>query len=429
MTLLAASEWTLAFWTIAAGAVMSVACALLGCFLVLKRMSLMCDAIGHGMLPGIALAVMVTGQIASLPVLVGAMVFAVLTVFLAQALNSWGKVTEDASLGVVFTSLFALGVLLISKFVSHIDLDPGCIFYGQFETMALRTLDFLDMPEAFPMMLLALVLTVAFIGLFWKELQLSSFDAALATAMGFPAWVIHYALIALVAATTVTAFSALGVVVVLAMYVAPAAAAQMLADRLKPMLLWAAGIAVAAAVFGYLIAARFSTNIGGMMAVVAGAELLLAVLFAPRHGVVAKAIRRYRLSLRIAGEEVLARFYRAEEKGVSAGSLYENEHGFSLFTMWLAQRRLRRHGWLESSAEGWKLSDAGRQEAAIIVRGHRLWETFLTENFDLPLDHLHAPASRVEHFLGPELQRELAKELHQPALDPHGKSIPPAEEK
>jgi manganese/zinc/iron transport system permease protein len=373
--------------------------------------------------------VMFTGQLTSFPIVAGAMIFGILTAFLAQALSAHGKVAEDAALGVVFTSMFAVGVILLSQFLGQVHIDVNCVFYGLFELIPLNTFELVDVPVAFPTMLFVLLLAIGFITLFWKELQLASFDPELATAMGFPAGLIHYLLVGLVAACTVTAFEAVGSVVVLAMFIVPAATAQMLTERLRSMLWCAAGVAVVSAVGGYLLATRlWSTNIGGMIAATAGVQLLLAVLFAPRHGVVAKLVRNARLAIRMAGEEILATLYRAQEKGEAVTQLLLRDHGFSPWTVRVAQSRLSRRGQIERDDGGvYHLTETGHHEAARLVRAHRLWEAYLGENFDLPLDHLHAPASRVEHYIGPALQTELAQQLKEPAVDPHGKVIPPEE--
>ena len=432
MILLAfSSDMHHAFWTITIGCVCGVSCALLGSYLVLKRMSLLCDAIGHGMLPGIVLAVLVTGNLGNLSILAGAMIFGMLTAFLTQTLTSLGKVPEDAAMGVIFTTLFAVGVVLLSRFLGHVDLDPNCVFYGMFELVPLNTFELfgLEIPEAFPTMLTSLLMTLSFVALFWKELKIASFDPDLSSAMGYNAHLIHYMLVALVAASSVTAFQALGSVVVLAMFIVPAATAQLLTDRLGPMLVWAAIVAIVSSVLGYALASRwvFASNVAGMMAVVAGIQLFLAVLLAPRQGLVAKWLRNFRLSLRMAGEEILAHLYRKEEAAAPAVSLQLEDHGFGALTVRLALARLKRHRLIDVNPDGgWQLTDQGRQEATSIVRAHRLWEAYLTQNFQLPLDHLHAPASRMEHFIGPQLQKELAQQLDQPAVDPHGKSIPPS---
>jgi manganese/zinc/iron transport system permease protein len=417
------------FWTIAVGAVCGVSCALLGCFLLLKRLSLLGDAISHGVLPGIAIAVLFTGQLNGFALIAGALVFGMLTVLLTESLTTFGKVSEDASLGVVFTTLFALGIVMITVLLPRHHLDADCVLYGRLDVVPALTFTWQgwEIPRAFPSMAFVLALTCAFIVLCWKELKIATFDPELATAMGFRAAVVGYLLVALVAASTVTAFEAVGSILVLAMLIVPAATAHLLTDRLAPMLGWAAACAVSASVFGYVLASPvvWDCNAAGMIATVAGAQFGLAVLFSRRHGLVARALRRWRLSIRIAREEVLGMLYRAEEAGDGEKTVLLREHNLPPWLVRLAFWDLRRKGWIAALADGrWRLTDAGRAEGESIVRSHRLWEAFLDKNFELPVDHLHAPAALVEHFIGPELQTKLAAELQRPRTDPHGKQIP-----
>lgn len=424
----ATTEFTKAFWTIAVGGTCSVSCALLGCFLLLRRMSLLGDAISHGILPGIAFSVLLTGSRTGPLLLIGAMAFGFLTAYFAQRLHSDGGVNEDASLGVVFTSLFALGVILITRFLYHVDLDPQCIFFGLLDDAYLRTDEWLGVriPEVIPTQLAVLLLTVGFLTFFWKELKLAAFDPALAAAMGFRPQLIYFLLIALVAGSTVSAFEAVGSILVLAMLVVPPATALLLTDRLLPMLLWSAGLALSSTVFAYWLAApeRLASNTAGMMAVVSGVQLSLAVLFSPRHGIVAKNVRRFRLTLRIAGEEMLASLYRSEEGATKPLEEELRHHGIAPWIQRLSVRSLRRQGLILPDRGSYELTAKGREQAREIIRAHRLWESYLEKNFNLPADHLHAPASRMEHYIGPALRIELEEHLGKPEMDPQGRKIP-----
>ncbi len=419
----------IALCIISVGIVGNVACALLGCYLVLKRMSLLGDALSHGVLPGIALGVILSGSVTGWGIMVGALAFGVLTAFLAQAVHSQANVPEDSSIGIVFTSLFALGVILISSHLSRAHVDTNCVFLGSLEEVALDTETWFDLevPSVLPTMLVALGLTLGFIVVFWKELKIAAFDPALATAMGYRANLVHYLLMGMVSLVTVTSFRSIGSIVVVAMLIVPAACAHLLCDRLWAMLIWSALVAVLSSALGYLLVPK-GGNVPGMMAVLAGAQLLLAVLFSPRHGVIARMIRTLRLSLRIAMEDILADLYRSEESkrepitrtfNVSTGDR-------QAWLTWLAFRLLRQKGYLEPELNGHAhLTAPGRKLARSLVRAHRLWEAFLEKNLDLPPDHLHDPATRMEHFIGPGLQEELAAELDEPRTDPHGRAIPP----
>jgi len=432
---LSAMDPAQAFWTIAVGALSNASCAVLGCYLVLRRMSLLGDAISHAILPGIVLAFLLTGQTASGPMLLGAVGIGVLTAVVTQTLHVSGNVPEDASMGVVFTSLFALGVVLIALAPSNVDLDLDCVLMGRLEEVLVREPWLgVEVPLKFPSLLAVLAATAAFVTLFWKELKIASFDPALATAMGISAAVVHYLLMGMVAAATVAAFDAVGSVLVIAMLIVPAATAHLLTDRLGWMVGWSVVVAIISAVLGYLGDILFDTGVAGMMAVGAGLQFLLAVLLAPRHGLVSKLWHRLTLSLRIVSEDLVAVLYRFEEttgETQTAGvpwNLCRRIAGGGL-TAWLAAPLLWWRGEVRPVSGGrLRLTPRGRQSAQSLVRSHRLWEAFLGEHFQLPLDHLHESAERVEHFIGPKLQQRLASDLHQPGRDPHGKEIPVAKE-
>jgi ABC-type Mn2+/Zn2+ transport system permease subunit len=430
---LTAEDLRQAGWTILIGAVCSVSCGLLGCYLVLRRLSLLGDAISHAVLPGIALAFLLTDRVSGWPIILGAMVLGVLTALLTQGVRQLADVPEDASMGVVFTALFALGVLLISNAAAHVDLDPGCVLYGLLDYAAGDTVDLgpAEIPRALLTMVPVLLLTLAFIVLLWKELKIASFDPELATTLGFSAPLLHYLLMAMVAGATVTAFEAVGAILVVAMLIVPAATAHLLTDRLAWMMVWASVVGVLASVLGYVGAVWLNTSVAGMMAVAAGGLFALAVLLAPRHGLLGKVLHNARLALQIACEDVLGVLYRREEavaRGEQPRAEWPVEEARRAGRGWprlLAVPLLRWRGEVERQADTIRLTGRGRERAAFLVRSHRLWETYLTEHGVLPLDHLHEPAERMEHFIDPALQEELAADLNRPQRDPHGREIPP----
>ncbi|WP_425618656.1 metal ABC transporter permease [Anatilimnocola sp. NA78] len=421
VTLIPPSSRKIALRTIAVGVVANVMCALVGTYLVLRRMSLLGDAISHAVLPGIALAVIFTGTVAGWPILAGAMLVGVLTALAAQGLQGFGQVSEDSSLGVVYTSLFAMGVVILQIWAPHGHIDVDCVLYGALEnTGAYPPVVWLGIgwPPALLRLLPVLGIVLAFILVGWKELKLVAFDPALARAMGLPATAIHLALMGVVAMVTVSAFESVGSILVVPMLVAPAATARMLADRLSTTLILAAISAAFSAIFGYLLADALSTNLAGIMAAVAGLQLALAVLFSPQHGLLSRWLRNLFLAVQIAAEDIIARLYREEERGKPVPA----DHSAGWLVSLLASLHARRQGWTNSAAG---LTSQGREQAEGIVRAHRLWESYLATHFELPRDHLHEPAERMEHFLDASLQQQLAEELANRNLDPHGTPIPP----
>ena len=431
-----AREDLLAFWTIVAGVLCNSSCAILGCYMVLRRMSLLGDAISHAVLPGTVIAVVWSGQLVGWQVFVGAVAVGILTAFLTQALSHFGNVPEDSSMGVVFTSLFALGVILLNQYASQVDLDPGCVLYGLIEFVPLDTVPWLGMeiPRAIFTLVTVAGLTVLFVTLLWKELKIVSFDAGLATAMGISAITVHYLLMAMVAVVTVASFEAVGSILVIAMLIVPPATAHLLTDRLWTMQILSVGGACLSAILGYFLAEYWNTSVAGMMSVVAGGLFTISVIFAPQHGLLVKAFRKLRLTVRIIKEDILAVLYRIEERGrrdgratrLACGECIRFAGGGLLAR--LAIPLMKGEGLIVDAGEAClALTDSGRRRAESLVRSHRLWEAYLEKHFELPRDHLHEPASRIEHYLGPNLQQEISEELAAPTQDPHGQVIPQAD--
>lgn len=408
-------------WAIATAAVVAAGCALVGTLIVVRRMSLLGDAISHAVLPGIVVAVLAGGRPGGLLVLVGAVAAALLTVLLVQALRREGGLAEDAGTGVVFTTLFALGVVLVTAAASRIDLDPACILYGILELVPFDTVAFggLEIPRAFLTGAIVFVLVAVGLAATWKEQVFTAFDGDGARAAGLPVAATTLGVLAATAVVTVASFEAVGAILVVALLVVPAATAELLVRRLHWMAIVAVLCGSAAACLGYLAAWRFNTSAAGMIAVVLGLQYALAAFVAPDDGVFARLAARAALAWRVTCEDVLARLWRADEADVGAARLVATP-GERAAALWLAVRgRFVREG------GRWVLTAVGRGEAETVVRSHRLWEAWLGRHADLPLDHLHPPAEWIEHHLGADVRRRIEAEVGAEESDPHGRAIPP----
>lgn len=281
------------------GSLVAASCAILGCFLVLRRMALLGDAISHAVLPGIVLAFLFTGSRSPLPMLVGAGALGLVTVFAVELFARSRRLAEDASIGVVFPALFSVGVILISRYAGQVDLDLDCVLYGEIAyapwdlwLVGARSLG----PRALWINGGLLAAVVLFVVLLWKELKLSTFDPQLAAALGFSPALLHYLLMGAVSVTVVGAFESVGAILVVALLVVPPSTAYLLTDRLGRMMLLAIGCGVASTFGGYALARALDASIAGSMATVAGLLFLLALLLAPAHGVLPRALRRRRLA-------------------------------------------------------------------------------------------------------------------------------------
>ena len=292
----------------------AVSCGLLGNYLVLRRQALVGDAISHLVLPGIVVGFLVAGTLSTVAMMTGALGAALLGVLLMDLIRRFGRVESGAAMGVVFTTMFAAGVVLLEQTGSSgVHLDVEHALYGALETtlwLAPTGWESLTDPAilaTLPREVVALsIVTIAVIlaiALFFKELEIVSFDPDLATSLGIPAKPVSIALIALVAVAAVAAFDAVGSILVIAMFICPASTARLLTDRLSRQLWISAVVAVLSGVAGYFLAAfgpfwlggTDSLNAAGMIAVVAGGLQLLAMLCAPRYGVLPRMFRRRRM--------------------------------------------------------------------------------------------------------------------------------------
>jgi ABC-type Mn2+/Zn2+ transport system permease subunit/Mn-dependent DtxR family transcriptional regulator len=341
---------------------------------------------------------------------------ALVTVWLVRLVRAAGGLDDDAGAGVVFTTLFAAGVVIVSVAAARAHIDADCVLYGILEFVPFDTVRVAgtDVPRGF--LAAAAVLAVVVVGgvATWRLQVFTAFDPAAAAAAGVPVAAVTGGLLAATALASVAGFEVVGAVLVVAMLVVPAAAAELLVRRLDHVALLAVILAVAAACLGYLAAWRWNASAAGMIAVVLGMEYVVAAVVAPEHGLVARAVNRVRYAWRVAREDRLATVWRAAEQGASTPAPKSTLE--RLAARWLAVVGHERAG---------GLSAAGRREAELVVRSHRLWEAWLGRHAELPLDHLHPPAEWVEHHLGAAMRRRIEAEVGRAAGDPHGRDIPP----
>ena len=349
-------------------AVVAAACSVPGLFLVLRRMSLVSDAIGHTLLLGIVLAYFVTRDLESPWLLVGAAIIGLATVVLVELLQRTNLVKADAAIGLVFPALFALGVLLVSINVRNVHLDVDAVLLGQPEMATVPRWHLLG-AEITPLqvMSLVLVLNVALCVLLFKELKLSTFDAGLAASLGFRPGLLHYGLMAVVSVTAVAAFDAVGPVLVVAFFVVPAAAAFLLTDRLGVMIVLACGIGAIGAWMGVFAADRLDANTAGAVATALGLLFALAFLFAPMRGQVALMLKRRKQ--RRAFEETMLVVHLYQHEGTPAEADEARVDSLHRHLEWRPEHvasvveRATANGLVQRVGKLLKLTEAGRDRA------------------------------------------------------------------
>lgn len=282
-------------WIMVIGSLVAAACSTVGCFLVLRRMAMLGDAISHAVLPGIVAAFLFTESRNIAPMLIGAGAMGLLTVWLTDVLSRQGKLQSDAAIGVTFTWLFALGVIMVSRYAGQVDLDLDCVLYGELLFAPFTTMDIGGVsygPRAAWTMGIAFAANTAFTVLAWKQLKVCSFDPGLAASLGVNVALWHYLLMGFVSVTTVAAFESVGAILVVAMLTVPPNAAYLLTDRLWLMVTLAGVIGVASAVSGYALATALDGSIAAAIAAMSGVFFVLAMFFGPRHGLAARWFAR-----------------------------------------------------------------------------------------------------------------------------------------
>ncbi|MFC7356261.1 metal ABC transporter permease [Jejudonia soesokkakensis] len=276
-------------------AVVAIACAIPGVFLVLRKMALISDAISHSILPGIVVAFFITQDLNSPLLIIFAAITGVITVVLVEAIQKTGLVKEDTAIGLVFPALFSIGVILIAKNANDVHLDVDAVLLGELAFAPFNRMELFGAdvgPKALWIMGTILVITISLVLLFFKELKVSTFDAGLSSALGISPIVMHYGLMSVSSVTVVGAFDAVGAILVVALMIAPAATSYLLTSDLKKMLLLSVIFGVFSAISGYWLANILDASISGSMTTMLGIVFLCAYLFAPRKGLISVLYRQ-----------------------------------------------------------------------------------------------------------------------------------------
>lgn len=413
-------------YAVAGAVLMGVCCGVLGAFVVVRKMALVGDALSHAVLPGVALGFLWSLQKDPLAIFIGATVAGLLGTAVVRAITTTTRLKEDAALGLVLASFFAIGaclVTMIQRLPTGNKSGVDKFLFGQAAAIG---------PDDLRLMALVTVLVLGLLALAFKELLVASFDRGFAESSGLAVRWVDRGLMLLLAFTVVIALQAVGAVLVSAMLITPAAAAYLLTDKFPRMLWLAALFGVAAGLLGAFFSFIGPNLPTGPFMVIAASVIFAAAFFlSPRHGVIARWWRHRDRSARTQRENTLKAIYRLGEEDDFArdGVTY----------IQLAQRRketvaearaqvhdLVRHGFATSSGDTAYFTPEGRRRAAEIVRNHRLWELYLTNTANIASDHVHEDAEKIEHVLGEDVVRELERRLNYAERDPHGRRIPSA---
>lgn len=351
--------------------IVAVACALPGVFMVLRQMSMMSDSITHTILLGIVLAFILTHDLSSPFLIMGAALIGVATVWLTESLHHTRLISEDSAIGIVFPLLFSLAIILITRYAGSVHLDTDAVLLGE---LAFAPFDRLIVAgtdigaKAIYTGAGILLLNLIVITVFFKELKLVTFDPLLAAVVGFAPVLVHYVLMTLVSLTAVVAFEAVGSVLVVAFMIGPPVTAYLLTDDLKHMLILSGAIGAINGILGYRIAALFDVSIAGSMAVMTGVVFGLVFILAPQRGLLSSLHRRRLQKIEFAQKTLLFHLYNRE--ACNYGAAQAGIRPERLHLHWSVNFRqriiagLQQKGWLQVDGCFIKLTEQGRQAGA-----------------------------------------------------------------
>jgi len=365
---------------LAIAVVTAAGCALLGTFLMLRRLAMLADSISHAILPGIVVAFFLTESVSSPWLVVAAVLTGLVTVALVEMLTATRRLREDAAMGLVFPALFSLGIVLITRYAGNVHLDVDAVLLGE---LAFAPFDRFELagrdlgPRHLWLMGTITLVNLTVVLAFFKELKLATFDAGLAASLGLAPALVHYLLMALVSVTAVGAFDAVGLVLVVALMVGPPAAAYLLTDRLGRLVALAVALGALAAALGLALATWLDASIAGCMAVGVGAVFLASFLAAPSRGLIAVARRRRRQRWEFA-QALLAIHLLHHEGDPDEAEESRIDHLYGSHVGWTPPftRRVVAHavrgGVVERSGERLFLTELGRAVAGRMLSGDRL---------------------------------------------------------
>lgn len=277
------------FWIILTASLVAIPCSILGVFLVLRKMVMVGDAISHAVLPGIVIAYLVTKSFDSVYMVIGAGIIGIITTFLIEFLHRKARVQEDASIGVTFTWMFSLGVILISVFTRNTDLDQDCVLHGEIINVPFNLWITDNGINLGPVNVWTLgifnIIIISFVTLCYKELYITTFDTIFATAIGISTTLWNYLLMGAVSFVTVASFESVGAILVIAFIVGPPATAFLLTDNLKKMIAIAMSLGITASILGYQLAALINADVASSITTIIGIQFAITLFFSPQHGI------------------------------------------------------------------------------------------------------------------------------------------------
>lgn len=398
--------------------------AVVGTFTFLKKKALVGDAVAHAVLPGICMAFIISGNKNPLVLIIGAFITGWLSLVIIDGITKKSKIKEDSAIALILSVFFGIGILMLTNIqhsgnAAQTGLDS--FLFGK--AAALVGNDVIT----FGVVAVILMLTVS---LFFKELKLISFDSNFAKALGIPVKGIDLLLTTLTVLAVVTGIQAVGVILMAAMLITPAAAARFWTNDVKKMTILAAILgAIAGLVGAYVSYVAPAMPTGPWIVLIISGIALVSFFFAPQKGVVSRLYEQRKMQHLMMDENLLKSLFHLGEKddNLFKGRTMEeilSKRYFPKKRLKETLTRLKRQGFLNSENSSWSFTEIGKRKGQRVVKLHRLWELYLSKYMHIASDHVHEDAETIEHIITPEVEAQLEALLEYPEQDPHDTKIP-----
>lgn len=392
------------------------ACALLGCFMVLRNMALIGDALSHAILPGVVVGFMIAGH-SLLAFFVGSVMAGLFAAVLIAWLQNRGGARNDAAIGIVFSAMFALGVIGISTLTRRegVHLDMKDFLFGNVLGIG---------QDDLVLSALVLVFDVFCIGVFLPYFFASAFQADVAQTMGIPTRILHYFTVWMLSLTVVASLQSVGVILVVSMLIVPASTALIMSHKLQKVLLWAMGLGAFSSASGLMASVYWDTAPGPAITLTATFLYLIVLVGHPQRGLWPQKMRKALRIWQHWAEDFIKALHRNPDYN---NKQIQDELGWSPRILYLSLLYCRNKGWILTDSKNKSqsaLTPTGLQKALNMVRAHRLWESYLAQKQGFEPHQLHWLAEKDEHVLPQEFLDQIDQRLGFPDLDPHGSPIP-----
>jgi manganese/zinc/iron transport system permease protein len=398
--------------------------AIVGTFTFLNKRSLIGDAIAHAVLPGICLGFIVAGTKNPLVLIIGAFITGWLSLVVVEYVTRKTRIKEDTAIGLVLSVFFGIGILMLTVIQKSGNASQSGLDHFLFGKAAA-----LVGSDLYAFLIVASILLVV-VYIMFKEFALLAFDKAYAKSIGYPVRTLELILTSLIVLAVVIGIQAVGVVLMAAILITPAAAARFWTDKIVVMVFLASAFGAFSGLSGaYISFVAPAMPTGPWIVIVISTIAFISFFLAPKRGVISRLIRQRNIHQTINNENVLKVMYQLGEENKNffiPRHLDEiiRRRKYEKPTLQTILRRLLTYGYVEQTGSLWSLSEEGKNKAQRVVKIHRLWELYLTTYMKIAPDHVHEDAETIEHLLTPELEAELEKQLGYAKLDPHHTQIP-----